>query len=372
MKSSSRFATRRALLKSAPGAFLLGALPASAFAHAAEKQAFAPLPGSWRTFEVTTRIALNKSGPATVVMPVPAVSTDWQRSFSSNWSGNAASAGIETDPHYGAQYVVAAFDGSAPPVLEVTSLVKTQNRVTDWRKAGAVTPAEDLRIWLQPTDLMPLDGIVRITARQITEGARTDLEKVKRIYDWVIVTTYREPKVRGCGTGDVKAMLENKSFGGKCGDINGLFVALCRAAGVPARDAYGIRLAPSAFGYAQLGGKSAGLTGAQHCRAEVHLRKYGWVPMDPADVGKVMRLETAEWIKDPDHPLVAPVRKGLFGGWEGNWMAYNFAHDLKMPGKGIGKVPFLMYPQAETRGEAYDPLAPEDFKYSISAREILA
>ena len=27
-------------------------------------------------------------------------------------------------------------------------------------------------------------------------------------------------KVRGCGVGDVKFMLENKSFGGKCGDLN--------------------------------------------------------------------------------------------------------------------------------------------------------
>jgi thiol-disulfide isomerase/thioredoxin len=35
--------------------------------------------------------------------------------------------------------------------------------------------------------------------------------------------------------GDIKAMLETRNFGGKCGDINGLFVGLARAAGVPAR-----------------------------------------------------------------------------------------------------------------------------------------
>lgn len=371
MKTSDRFNTRRTLLKSVPGAFLLGALPASAFAAPTEQRIFRPQPGSWRTFEVTTRIALAQNGPSNLVVPIPSVATDWQRSFNSNWSGNATSVRVDTDPHYGAEYIVAAFDGSAPPVFEVTSLVKTQNRATDWSKPAAV-PAEDRRLWLKPTDLMPLDGIVKVTARQITEGARTDVEKVKRIYDWIIVTTYREPKVRGCGAGDVKAMLKNQTFGGKCGDINGLFVALCRAAGVPARDVYGIRLAPSEFGYAQLGGKSAVLSGAQHCRAEVHLKGYGWVPMDPADVGKVMRLETSEWIKDPDHPLVAPVRKGLFGSWEGNWMAYNFAHDVKLPGKALGKVGFLMYPQAETRGETYDSLAPDVFNYAISAREILA
>ena len=65
---------------------------------------------------------------------------------------------------------------------------------------------------------------------------------------------------------------------------------------------------------------------------EVHLAEHGWVAMDPADVGKVMRLETPEWLKTTKHPVVAPVNKALFGGWEGNWMAFNVAHDVALPG----------------------------------------
>jgi transglutaminase-like putative cysteine protease len=106
-------------------------------------------------------------------------------------------------------------------------------------------------------------GIVRKTALQITRGADSDVEKVHRIYDWIIVSTYREPKVRGCGIGDIKALLETGDLGRKCADINALFVGLCRAAGIPARDAYGLRLAPSAFGYRELGGNSANLKSAQ-------------------------------------------------------------------------------------------------------------
>jgi hypothetical protein len=83
-----------------------------------------------------------------------------------------------------------------------------------------------------------------------------------------------------------------------------------------------------------------------------------------------MREETATWIKDPDAPLVAPVKQALFGGWEGNWMGYNFAHDVQLPGFAAGKLGFLMYPQAQNHGEAYDALDPNAFKYTITARAI--
>jgi transglutaminase-like putative cysteine protease len=135
---------------------------------------------------------------------------------------------------------------------------------------------------------------------------------------------------------------------------------------------YGIRLVPSAFGYRELGGNPAKLQGAQHCRAEVFLKDHGWVAMDPADVGKVMRLESTEWIKDPTHPLVAPVKKALFGGWEGNWMAFNTAHDVALPGAQGPKLGFLMYPQAENANGRYDALDPDNFKYTITAREVTA
>jgi hypothetical protein len=62
---------------------------------------------------------------------------------------------------------------------------------------------------------MPTDGIVKETADQVTRGAGTDLDKVRAVYDWILATTYREPKVRGCGVGDIKAILETRNFGGK-------------------------------------------------------------------------------------------------------------------------------------------------------------
>ncbi|MCK7496921.1 MAG: transglutaminase-like domain-containing protein [Comamonadaceae bacterium] len=66
------------------------------------------------------------------------------------------------------------------------------------------------------------------------------------MYDWICDNTFRDPKTRGCGVGDIKFMLETKNLSGKCADLNALFVGLARAARIPARDVYGIRVAESA------------------------------------------------------------------------------------------------------------------------------
>lgn len=68
---------------------------------------------------------------------------------------------------------------------------------------------------------------------KITSGQKTILEKAKTICDWTCENTFRDPKTRGCGAGDVCALLKNPS--GKCADIHSVFVALARAAGVTAR-----------------------------------------------------------------------------------------------------------------------------------------
>src|SRR6202043_3351940 len=88
-------------------------------------------------------------------------------------------------------------------------------------------------------------------------------------------------ETRGCGVGDIRFMLESKNLSGKCADLNALFVGLARAAGLAARDVYGLRVARSEKALRSLGLASDDATKAQHCRAEVYLTGYGWVPVDP-------------------------------------------------------------------------------------------
>jgi transglutaminase-like putative cysteine protease len=282
---------------------------------------------------------------------------------------------MRSDGLQGVQILYAEFAANIEkPYVEISSRVQTQSRapIAQGQAMATAEDASTLKYFTRATHLLPTDGIVKTTAQKAIQGAKTDLEKVRAIYDWVVANAWREPKVRGCGEGDIKTMLETGNLGGKCADINALFVGLCRSVGVPARDVYGIRLVPSAFGYKELSGNPASLKGAQHCRAEVYLQAHGWVAMDPADVAKVMRMETPEWIKKTDHPVVAPVNQHLFGGWEGNWVGWNTAHDVRLPGAKEGRLGFLMYPVAETSEGRLDSYAPDSFKYSISAREISA
>jgi len=341
----------------------------------AQQKEFGPRPGNWRTFEIATRVEiLESTGVSRAWLPIPSVKSDFQKPLGDQWTGNAKLMKVVSDGAYGANMLYAEFaGGETAPVVELTSRFQTQDRALDWSKKLVVDedPAV-LKMWTKATELMPTDGIVRETALEVTAGKTTDLEKVKAVYDWILANAYREPKVRGCGVGDIKTMLETKNFGGKCGDINGLFVGLLRSIGVPARDVYGIRVAPSAFGYKSLGAGSANITRAQHCRAEVFLKDYGWVAMDPADVTKVAREETSEPLKI-DHPLVQAVRPKLFGGWEGNWVAFNTAHDVALPGATQGgRLGFFMYPQSETTQGRRDSLDPDTFKYTIATREINA
>lgn len=363
--------SRRDLLRAGAAVSALAVLPRTAGA-----EGFTPQPGAWRSFEIVTRIEiLEPAGATQAWIPVPAVNEPvWSRAEGSDWSTNAERAELVRDPKYGAEMLHVAWDaGEKAPTVEIMSRIATRDRAIDFSNPGdaAPLPATERALYTEGTALIPVDGLVKATSDEIVAGLETDLDKARAIYDWVVDNTFRDGKVRGCGRGDIAAMLALNNLSGKCADLNALYVGLARAAGLPARDIYGIRIAPSRFGYQSLGTKSDVITKAQHCRAEVFLEGFGWVPVDPADVRKVMLEEPPGNLRLGD-PKVVAARRTLFGGWEGNWLAYNVAHDVTLPGAAGGPLAFLMYPQAETGARRLDSLDPDRFKYTITSREFAA
>jgi transglutaminase-like putative cysteine protease len=317
-----------------------------------------------------TRVEILKPAGTTRVW-VPAALTQqtaYQQTLANTFSAPGAKARLVERNEDALGIVAAEFPAGVPPVVTVTSRVATRNVAIDGGAQHAAALRQSLKHFLRPTRLLPIDGIVKQTADEITRGATTDVEKARAIYEWIVDHTFRKPTTRGCGLGDIRFMLETGDLGGKCADLNALFVGLARASGLPARDVYGIRLAPSQLGYESLGASSDHVTKSQHCRAEVYLQGPGWVPVDPADVRKVV-LEEPPGNRPLDDAMVSAARARLFGSWEMNWMAYNFAHDVALPGSRGEPLPFLMYPQAETAEGRIDSLDPDAFKYEIIARE---
>jgi transglutaminase-like putative cysteine protease len=327
----------------------------------------------WRTFEVTTRVEVLKPREVTHIWLPSALirDTPFQRTHANRFSAESGSAELTEDKRNALGIVSATYPANARPVLTLTSQVSLKNHTVDLSvpaKMAHVSKAE-LDYFLQPSRYVPTDGIVKETALKATAGATTELEKARAIYDWVVDNTFRDPKVRGCGRGDIRFMLESGDMGGKCADLNALYVGLARSVGLPTRHVYGLRIAKSDLGYQSLGVATEKATKGQHCRVEVYLREHGWVPVDPADVRKVV-LEEPPGNRPLSDEMVSKARKRLFGSWEMNWMAYNYAHDVALPGSAQQPLAYFMYPQAETAEGRVDPFDPDNFKYEITVKEM--
>jgi transglutaminase-like putative cysteine protease len=327
----------------------------------------------WRTFEVVTRVELLKpDGVSHIWLPAPLIrDTPYQKTISTRFTAEGGTATLSKDKQSALGVVSATYPADSNPALTLTCRVSLKNYTVDLSSRGTASPVSraELNYFLQPSQYVPTDGIVRQTALKATTGATTDMEKARAIYEWVVENTFRDPKVRGCGRGDIRFMLESGDMGGKCADLNALYVGLARSVGLPARHVYGLRIAKSELGYKSLGVPTDKATKGQHCRAEVYLREHGWVPVDPADVRKVA-LEEPPGNRPLNDQIVSRARDHLFGSWEMNWMAYNYAHDVELPGSANKPLVYFMYPQAETSGERIDPFDPDNFKYEITVKEI--
>ncbi len=323
----------------------------------------------WNSFRLTYHVKLPTSGKkARLWLPLPDTNeTDFQFTQGSLWDGTATKAQFNTIGNYKFPVFFAEWSGNSERQITVSSIVKTSHLFIDLTKHTTndnTAPPNHIKAFLKPTRLIPLDGIVRNTASTILQqsNATTTSDKARAIYEWIIDNTHHNPDLRGRGSGDIKSMLENQPMHGQNIDINSLFVGLIRAIGIPARIQYGIRMNESEL-HPNLG-KINDITQLQHSRAEFYLNNIGWIPVNPADVCKVVKMENLP----RDHPSIANLRKKFFGTWEMNWVTFNHLQDTQLtPHSTAGKLPFFMFPHAEIDGQILDSLDPDNFTYKITS-----
>src|ERR1700682_2292738 len=179
---------RRDFLVSGAALAATATLPRAAFAQAAFAQAaFAPKPGSWRTFEIVTRLEVaNQNGPAQAWIPVPSVNeADWFKTLDNKWTPTA-SAALARVPKSGAAMVHVEWPASEQnPAVEIPSHISTRDRAIDLTKPGkaAQLSAAERTLYTGATTHIPTDGIVKETSDMIVAGAAaaSDIEKARAI-----------------------------------------------------------------------------------------------------------------------------------------------------------------------------------------------
>jgi len=268
--------------------------------------------------------------------------------------GDFAESAVYTDKVFKTPMLYVRWDkGAASRKVIFSCDIKRQERLdkdlpaweTDWDPA-------DYELELAPTGLSPLTGEVKVLAAKITAGQATVYAKAKAIYDWTCENMFRDPETKGCGKGDVCSLLVTR--GGKCADIHSVFVGLARAAGVPAREVFGIRQGKEGV---------TDITDWQHCWAEFYLPGYGWVVVDPGDVRKMMLVQKLE-LTDAK---TAEYRDYYWGGADAYRVKLAIGSDLTLtPVQHGGTVNYLMYPYGQIGDETLDWLDPKTFKYTIT------
>ncbi len=324
-------------------------------------------PAEWHTFEVITNVNLNsKLGPNKLWLPLPLnQDTLFQRTLSYSWEGNPLRAGISRQPDGELELFHCEWPDGTTGKLQLKTLVTTADRHFDVTRRTVAPEREDiLRRNLQASRLIPNDGLAFQLGERILGRIKDPVAQAKAVYDWVVDNTIYDPSLPGCGSGDVMRQLISGQYGGRSADINGLFVAVCRAIGIPARCVFGQRVGSSRL-FRSLGLISTDATRGQHVRAEFYVPGYGWIPVDPSDVRRAIALEG---LSDQDSRLLS-LKRVLFGVWEMNWIAFNVGIDIKLNGQ-TASHPFLLLPRLETPRGDLDGTDPAAIQYSISARRV--
>jgi hypothetical protein len=222
---------------------------------------------------------------------------------------------------------------------------------------GAVdTDDPELMAWCHKTEYSGslTEGLVKETSDKIVKEANavTVYDKAHAIYLWICEKITRDKNMPNRELGDVVTILSSEGkVAGSCIDINSIFVALCNAQGIPARESFGYKI--------YKGSSDTNTKLGQNCRAEFYLPGYGWVEVDPAmPLGRVMNgyIEkgTPEW---------EAAKETYWISGSPDWICQNHGRDLTFTAPGElnaapgymvnpdGKLNHFMFPHGEYDGQ---------------------
>ena len=321
------------------------------------------LPTEWHRYAVTFTAQIQPSpNEQRLWLPLPLTQDGLhQRDLQLSWQGNFTQGNILRQPDGELEAFSCVWKPGFAARLELTATLATADRKFDVSRRTQPPERDDLlRRNLLATAQLPNNGEAYALALRIVGRIIDPVAQARALFEWIVDNSTYDPDLPVCGKGDVHRQIASKTYGGRSADINGLFVALCRAIGIPARRVFGLRIAPSRL--APCLGIERDATYAAHCRAECYVPGYGWIPVDPSDACRAMRLEKLS-LEDS-----RALRKILFGIWEMNWLVYNRAESPTLPD--LPTLPFFITPQLERQETPAEGLDLDGFRYHIESRRV--
>lgn len=180
----------------------------------------------------------------------------------------------EEDDNRWAEVSLGNMDSGESKTISVVQTIKvTSVRFSINPSSVGTSISSDLLQYTQPVASLweSDDSSISALATSLTENTTNLYYKARQIFDWVVENlTYEKQTAEH----DALWMFQNKK--GDCSDFSNLYIALARAAGIPAK-------AVSGNAYSSL----YALTGSQtdinvvgHAWILIYLPDYGWVPAD--------------------------------------------------------------------------------------------
>ncbi|MBN1493462.1 MAG: transglutaminase domain-containing protein [Candidatus Omnitrophica bacterium] len=187
-------------------------------------------------------------------------------------------------------------------------------------------PSNAQRYLNVPDDVNDI-ALVKATADELVKGKETDLMRARALYDYTIDVLAYKKAGEGWGAADVAYACDARS--GNCTDYHAYFIALARAAGIPARFAIGASI-PS--------NRDEGGVDGYHCWAEFYADGKWW-PVDISEADKFTSLSMY-----------------YFGHHPANRIELSRGQNLRVrPGPLSGPINFLAYPVLEVDGVTVRP-----------------
>ena len=177
---------------------------------------------------------------------------------------------------------------------------------------------------LEADKLVPITGLPAELATKETVNAKTDEEKARAIYDYVLSNMRYDKTGTGWGHGDTLYACSAKK--GNCTDFHSLFISMARSQQIPAKFEIGFPLPAD---------KSSSEIAGYHCWAEFYIDGIGWIPVDASEASK------------------NPAKKDyFFGAVDADRVLFTYGRDIRLsPDQKGDALNYFIYPYAEVNGQ---------------------